>query len=73
MTLEPKPDTQIDPFACARELEQENERIAKTNQERAPPRLPGVRHGPDRLPGRPGLLRDLRDRGKDTKPGGGQD
>jgi hypothetical protein len=35
MMLEPEPDTQIDLFAWARELEQENKRIAKTNDERA--------------------------------------
>jgi hypothetical protein len=35
MMLEPEPDTQIDLFAWARELEQEKERIAKVNDERA--------------------------------------
>ncbi len=33
--MAPATDTQIDLFAWARELEQENERITKTNQERA--------------------------------------
>ncbi len=33
--MPPPTDTQIDLFAWARELEQENERIAKTNEERA--------------------------------------
>ncbi len=33
--MPPPTDTQIDLFAWARELEQENERIAKVNDERA--------------------------------------
>ena len=68
--MTPATDTQIDLFAWARELEQENERIAEDQRGAgAPPRIPRVRHRSRRVAGRPRLPRGLRHRGQDAQPG----